>query len=207
MKNIILLLCAALLVIPSCKKAAPDADKDGNGAGNSQYSAEGVNAVDLGLSVLWADRNIGAESPEDPGDFFAWGETTARNYNSFARPYIFDEAEAPAKLSGGYDTATALWGDGWRMPTKEELLALGKLTCEEVKDTEGNIIGYTVSGNGNNIHIPVVNPEASSRSLALWSSERGVSDPVWAYYFSMFGGGIANCRREYAHAVRPVKAK
>ena len=30
--------------------------------------------VDLGLSVKWADYNIGAEKPEDYGDYFAWGE-------------------------------------------------------------------------------------------------------------------------------------
>lgn len=31
--------------------------------------------VDLGLSVKWATCNIGAHQPEDPGDYFAWGET------------------------------------------------------------------------------------------------------------------------------------
>lgn len=29
--------------------------------------------VDLGLSVLWADRNVGASSPEDYGKHYAWG--------------------------------------------------------------------------------------------------------------------------------------
>ena len=34
-------------------------------------------AVDLGLpsGVKWANMNVGATSPEDPGDYFAWGET------------------------------------------------------------------------------------------------------------------------------------
>ena len=31
-------------------------------------------AVDLGLSVLWADCNVGAEQPEDAGLYVAWGE-------------------------------------------------------------------------------------------------------------------------------------
>lgn len=37
-----------------------------------------VKAVDLGLpsGLKWANMNIGAESPEDYGDYFAWGETT-----------------------------------------------------------------------------------------------------------------------------------
>lgn len=33
-----------------------------------------IEAVDLGLSVLWGDRNLGADSPEDFGDYYAWGE-------------------------------------------------------------------------------------------------------------------------------------
>lgn len=36
--------------------------------------------VDLGLpsGLLWADRNVGADSPYDYGDFFAWGETKTK---------------------------------------------------------------------------------------------------------------------------------
>ena len=36
-------------------------------------------AVDLGLSVKWASCNLGADSPEDPGDLYAWGETEPKN--------------------------------------------------------------------------------------------------------------------------------
>ena len=31
--------------------------------------------VDLGLSVYWCSCNVGAESPEEYGDYYAWGET------------------------------------------------------------------------------------------------------------------------------------
>lgn len=31
--------------------------------------------VDLGLSVKWATMNVGATTPEEYGDYFAWGET------------------------------------------------------------------------------------------------------------------------------------
>jgi hypothetical protein len=40
--------------------------------------------VDLGLSVKWATFNVGATSPEDYGDYFAWGETTIRTDYSWA---------------------------------------------------------------------------------------------------------------------------
>ena len=35
--------------------------------------------VDLGLSVKWATCNVGADSPEDYGDYFAWGETEPKS--------------------------------------------------------------------------------------------------------------------------------
>ena len=39
-------------------------------------------AVDLGLSVYWAECNLGAEKPEDYGDYFSWGETSPKdNYS------------------------------------------------------------------------------------------------------------------------------
>ena len=35
--------------------------------------------VDLGLSVNWATCNVGADKPEDYGDYFAWGETEPKS--------------------------------------------------------------------------------------------------------------------------------
>ena len=37
--------------------------------------------VDLGLpsGTLWATCNVGADKPEDFGDYFAWGETTPKD--------------------------------------------------------------------------------------------------------------------------------
>ena len=39
------------------------------------------NMVDLGLSVKWADRNVGASSPEHYGSYFQWGDTSAYTYD------------------------------------------------------------------------------------------------------------------------------
>ena len=37
--------------------------------------------VDLGLSVMWATCNVGADKPEEPGDYYAWGEiNTKKSY-------------------------------------------------------------------------------------------------------------------------------
>ena len=71
MKKVFLLLAIALpFVFNSCKD-----DKDEPFPDNHEY-------VDLGLpsGTLWATCNIGADSPEESGDYFAWGETTPKDY-------------------------------------------------------------------------------------------------------------------------------
>ena len=48
-----------------------------------------MQVVDLGLSVKWADRNLGATSPIDKGELYAWGELfpkeiyTWENYSDY----------------------------------------------------------------------------------------------------------------------------
>ena len=77
--------------------------------------------VDLGLSVRWATCNVGASVPSGYGDYYAWGEIeTKMEYteeNSVTYGVELDD------ISGNpqYDVATANWGEGWRMPTEQEL--------------------------------------------------------------------------------------
>lgn len=86
-----------------------------------------VKFVDLGLpsGLLWADRNVGAESPEDDGLYFQWGDTVG---HSADERYDFSEANYNAKglnnISGDLtlsnDAANAILGGGCRIPTKIE---------------------------------------------------------------------------------------
>lgn len=107
--------------------------------------------VDLGLpsGTLWATCNVGANSPEEEGDEFAWGETTTKNSYTQGN-YSFDEN--PAVLEPEDDAATVNWGGEWRMPSKAqcEELTCGKYTtnvyCED---------GVRITGkNGNSIFLP-----------------------------------------------------
>lgn len=78
--------------------------------------------IDLGLpsGTRWATCNIGATQPSQPGRLYAWGETATKT------SYIPGNSKTHGKdmndISGNatYDVATAKWGKGWRMPTKEE---------------------------------------------------------------------------------------
>lgn len=118
----------------------------------------GYEYVDLGLSsgLKWARVNIGASSPEDYGNYYAWGETetkstyTSSNSVTYGDSVIFDIAGDPE-----YDAAQANWGGHWRMPTLDECDELRK-NCEfEIAISNGDTIGYIVTGpNGNTILLP-----------------------------------------------------
>lgn len=77
--------------------------------------------VDLGLpsGTKWATCNIGATSPEKPGNLYAWGESTTKSEYSAINYSLY--GQLLREISGtSLDTATKLWGEGWRMPTHDE---------------------------------------------------------------------------------------
>ena len=112
-------------------------------------------AVDLGLSVKWATCNVGAESPEEYGDYFAWGETEPKE------TYTADNSKTYGKTIGDiagypeYDAATANWGGSWRMPTRAECEELVHNCTWEWTSLNG-VFGFKVTSNvnGNSIFLP-----------------------------------------------------
>lgn len=79
-------------------------------------------AVDLGLpsGVKWASWNLGASSPDEFGGYYGWADPTGLLTSTNNTDY--PSANPPANISGTqYDIAKAMWGDDWRLPTKEDL--------------------------------------------------------------------------------------
>lgn len=133
---------------------------------------QGHECVDLGLSVKWATCNVGADSPEDYGDYFAWGETSTKS-EFLQETYKWvekedwhwkftkyctnrDEGKWDGKdlLTSSDDAATVKWGSKWRMPTKEELEELEK-KCTFTLSSPNGVLGCKVTGpNGNSIFLP-----------------------------------------------------
>lgn len=122
------------------------------------YEISNEQVVDLGLSVNWAGYNIGAQKPEEYGEYYAWGEAekkesyTENNYTYYENGYTSIGNE----ISGTkYDVATQKWGKKWRMPTLEEFQELiEKCTWEAM--TYNGIQGRKIIGpNGNCIFIPL----------------------------------------------------
>lgn len=152
-KNVFLLLIAAMsLVFISCND-----DDDINGSAKSK----GIEAVDLGLSVKWANVNLGASNPWDIGYRFAWGETEPRTnfYGNYGYPYYDEDTDSYVnignEISGTkYDAARHLLGGKWRMPTADEVEEL--LTkCSFYPSEQGNTSGTMITGpSGKSIFIP-----------------------------------------------------
>ena len=190
--------------------------------------------VDLGLSVKWATFNLGADSPEKVGYFFAWGETVpkttySRNtykfnsgtYNTTTVKYC-DNADWGIRddkyiLDSDDDAATELWGDEWRMPTYVEMDELIK-NCTWTWTTMNGVEGYKVTSNkdgyaGNSIFLPaggICNAERQMGAdrfghyLTSSTSDAGYA-AAWKLYFDQSGSiKRIGANRYYGHSIRPV---
>ena len=177
----------------------------------SSGTINGHRYVDLGLSVKWATCNVGASSPSDYGDYFAWGETSPKY--SYTRENSVTYKKNIGDIAGNarYDAARANWGSSWRLPTGSE--------CQELVDrctwtwtTQGGHEGYKVTGrNGNSIFLPAAGwRNGSSLDNAgeygrYWSSLPG-EDNTDAYNL-LFDSGCQNVfwyYRSLGRSVRPV---
>lgn len=201
-------------------------------ATNSEEKDVGGNigsAVDLGLSVKWADRNIGASTPEDYGAYFAWGEIKEKETyvkdNSIAYGKSISELKSNGfiddnwNLLPSYDAATANWKNGWRMPTIKEMHELVD-NCKWSFRTKNGIGGYVVEGlNGNTIFLPCAgwevdstrNQWAQGKYGSYWTASVS-SDKTVAYYlfysdsYIRFDYGYYEYfYRHYGMSIRPVK--
>ena len=173
----------------------------------SFYDINSQEYVDLGLSsgTLWATCNLGANSPEEYGDYFAWGETTPKSdyswstyqygseYNQLTK-YCYNSSygkngftDNKTVLDAEDDAATANWGSGWRMPTYDEIVEL-YTECTSTWTTQNGVYGrkFTAS-NGNSIFLPAAGFYLGSglyyaASFGFyWSSSLGTDDPYGAY--------------------------
>ena len=121
--------------------------------------------VDLGLpsGILWAAYNVGATSPEEYGGYYAWGETEEKDsytYNNYPYCYRIPNGLWVASvliedISGTqYDVAHVKWGNGARMPTKDEIYEFIDF-CTYKEGTYNGVVGaYCIGPNGNSIFIP-----------------------------------------------------
>ena len=120
--------------------------------------------VDLGLpsGVKWATCNVGASSPEDYGDYFAWGETSPKAEYTWENSVTFGEQMSDISGNAQHDAATANWGGSWRMPTNDEMQELVD-HCEWEWTEVNGVNGSRVIGpNGSCIFLPAAGARGGS---------------------------------------------
>ena len=192
-------------------------------------------SVDLGLpsGLKWATCNIGAESPEDYGDFFAWGETEKKeeySWNNYKWSISNDVQFALTKynihthsgngivdnktvLEEADDAAHANWGGSWRMPTNAEFTELRE-KCTWTWTTQNGIKGYKVTSNsnGNSIFLPAAGYciDSSFGGAGIcgfyWSSSLSTDHTLNAYYLTFYSSRVdwTSSNRFQGNSVRPV---
>ena len=143
-------------------------------------------AVDLGLpsGVKWADRNVGAQSPEEPGLFFSWGNVEGVEIGKacdFSEEAYAETEGAKIKgdLDAEHDAATVNLGAPWRMPTDDEFQELYDY-CDREWTTENGYYGerFTSRINGKSIFFLASGYGAGSS----WFS-RGANGYYWSSSF------------------------
>ena len=186
--------------------------------------------VDLGLpsGTKWATMNVGADSPEDYGDYFAWGETTTKSdYNLSTYKWCEGSGDTMTRYcaSSSYgtvdnirtlylsdDAAYVNWGTSWRMPTDEELKEL-QTNCTWTWITQNGVSGRKVTSkvNGNSIFLPAAGYRYDSGLKQVgygryWSSSRGLSDSDHASCLEFDSGDVYRdiSTRYRGRSVRPV---
>ncbi len=196
----------------------------------------GYDYVDLGLTsgTLWATKNIGAESPEDYGDYFAWGEVsgyddgkTSFSWSNYKWCNGSSSTMTKYCTSGSYGTVDNLteldfqdgddvayeqWGGSWCMPSKAQFEEL-KDECTWTWTTMNGVSGYKVVSkkNSNSIFFPAAGCRYTSLDSAgtsgyYWSRSLYTSFSCYAYSLSFYSSNVSSSYyyRYCGQSVRPV---
>lgn len=192
--------------------------------------------VDLGLpsGLLWAKCNIGATTPEEYGNYYAWGETQTKEEYSWAT-YIYGDYDTDyhlykyntsetygtvdnkTVLEASDDVVTAVLGTSAKIPTNDDWVELRNNTTGEWTEQNG-VNGWKFTAtNGNSLFLPAAGWRyGSSLSYAgsggcYWSSSLHAVSPYGArgFYFSSDSSGMDyDCLiRGYGLSVRAVRTR
>lgn len=184
LKLITLALLASVLTLYSCQKEDQKEEPIINVTGDPDpdipdiITVNGHDAVNLGLSVRWATCNVDASEPEQFGGYYSWGETETKTeynwdnykycganyytYTKYCTQPSYGNVDYKTELDPEDDVAHVKWGEGWRMPTCEEVIELLN-NCTIKWTTRNGVKGYLFQGkNGNTIFMPAAGYQSSN---------------------------------------------
>ena len=188
--------------------------------------------IDLGLSsgLCWAIHNLGADKPQDEGEFFAWGEIEPKedySYNTYKWSNLLKNNEYIKYVTNDYyglidfrstlgqedDAANVALGSKWHIPTQADVEELLRECTSEYTQYYGKN-GYVLTGpNGNAIFLPAVgymegtDYEGNDRGGDYWTSslyEDNQSYGVTLGFNMSLSVGTEEQRRYYGFPIRPV---
>ena len=201
-------------------------------------SYNGHDFVDLGLpnGTLWATCNIGANSPEEYGDYFAWGETNPKSeYSWNTYKYANGSLDKLTKYcnnsdfgnKGFSDTLTVLqpaddvanvkWGSGWQIPTKTQWEELEQNTSRTWTMRSGVKGWLCMASNGNSLFLPAagfrsddsvneINFNSGNFGNYCSNSLYDLGSCSWCLFFDS-NNCFINCSvRSFGLSVRPVRS-
>ena len=198
------------------------------------FTAE-LEFVDLGLpsGTLWATCNVGTDTPEGYGEYFAWGETEPKDYYYWSTyQYCNGSAGTLTKYctnsNYGYngffdglrtllpedDIATVYCGGDWRMPTEQEWRELIENTTH-TNTTQNGVFGRLfTAANGNTLFLPAAGTKDKNGLNSVgsygyyWSSSLYSNSPndAWQFWFNSDGSSIGAHNRCQGQSVRPVRS-
>lgn len=180
--------------------------------------------VDLGLpsGTKWATVNVGADKPEELGNYF----TVEKTYRGPRKEYGVDSLEYGGDLGGGgkegiltelipaEDAACVNWGSEWRIPSKTQFEELRNV-CTWTWTERNGVSGYLVVGvNGNSIFLPAAGYGEGSLSNGVggsgnyWTRSLDTENTgqSWYAYFSTDGLLMQSKGRDCWLSVRPVRS-
>ena len=126
-------------------------DEDGD---NGTYTIAGYTFVDLGLpsGLIWATKNLGADTETEYGDYYAWGETSTKTdyswdtytYGTRLNITKYTPSDKLTTLENEDDVAYVTSNGKFRMPTSEEFFELLQ-NCECTETTKDDVEGLNVT--------------------------------------------------------------
>ena len=230
MKKTFLFLLLAVLLGAGLQSCDRENENGGNNGGNTS-----VQWVDLGLpsGLQWADRNVGAKSAEDYGNYYAWGETAPKevyDWSTYAYGNGYNQLtkycnktnyglngfkDNLSTLEASDDAATVNIGGEARMPSNSEWQELIDNTTS-TWTTRNGVYGLLLTGsNGKSIFLLAAGDRHdSSLSHAgengnYWSSTLYVDGPYGAWHILFYSGFqrmYASGNRDRGFSVRAVRA-
>ncbi|MBO7491841.1 MAG: hypothetical protein J6T59_05310 [Bacteroidales bacterium] len=234
MKRSVLFFIVAILLgvgLQSCDKEDINGGNNGGGDSGSDTTSLSLNWVDLGLpsGLLWADRNVGANNPEDYGNYYAWGETAPKDVYDWSTYAYANDTGALTKycnkaqygldgftdnltvLQASDDAATANLGGGARTPTNNEWEELIHYTTSTWTTREG-VNGRLLTGsNGNSLFLPAAGCRLRADLFrageygGYWLSTLRPDRSDGAWYF-VFNSSFQQVSFYYRYGGFPVRA-